>query len=78
VRGRAARLGVIEITQQDNQIIIKPETLDIEVAGRVASKLKGRCMVNAGQKPYFSVKILRGANPVDTIREAVEAMAGSG
>ena len=75
VRGMAARLGVVEITQQGEQIMIKPETLDMTVAANVASRLRGRCMVNAGQKPYFSVKIPPGGDPVDTIREAVEAMA---
>ena len=75
VRGMAARLGVIEITQKGEQIIIRPETLDMAAAGNVASKLRGRCMVNAGQKPYFAVKIPPGGDPVDTIREAIAAMA---
>ncbi len=74
MRGMAAGLGVIEITQRDDQIIICPESLDMQVAGNVASKLRGRVMVNAGTKPYFAVKIPKNSDPIDTIRAALEAM----
>ena len=43
-------------------------------AGSLAVKLRGRVMVSAGSKPYITVKIPKGAEPLDTIREALAAM----
>ncbi|MFV0402266.1 MAG: transcription-repair coupling factor [Oscillospiraceae bacterium] len=76
VRGRASRLGITEITQSGERILLYPEQLDMHMAGAVASKMQGRVMVNAGMRPYFSVKQNPGQGPVDTIRETLELMGG--
>ena len=38
----------------------------------------GRVMVNAGAKPYITVKIPKGKKALDTIREALSAMQPEG
>ena len=43
-------------------------------AGSLAVKLRGRVLVSAGSKPYITVKMQKGAQPLDTIREALAAM----
>ena len=30
-------------------------------------------MISAGAKPYFAVKMKKGADPLDTLREALDA-----
>ncbi len=47
-----------------------------ESAGKVCAAMKGRAMLNAGQKPYLSVRIAPGQSPLDTVSEALDAMDG--
>ena len=48
--------------------------LDLAAASSLASTLKGRVMVNAGDKPYLLVRAKPGQNPVQVIEEALGAM----
>ena len=48
--------------------------MDMARAGSLAVKLRGRVLVSAGSKPYITVKMQKGAQPLDTIREALAAM----
>lgn len=74
VRNTAALMGMKEISQRGDKILFYPETMDMEKAAAAAAKLRGRVMVNAGIKPYISVKIPEGTQPIDTIRETLAAM----
>ncbi len=74
VRGMAAKLGIAEISQREDQILLFPNALDVKTAAKAALKLKGRVMVNAGAKPYIAVKLLKGEEPTAAIRETLEAM----
>lgn len=74
MRNTASGLGIKEITQREDKIILYPEAFDMAVASTVASRMKGRVMVNAGTKPYLAVKLLKGADPVDTLRETLGNM----
>ncbi len=69
LRGKAAALGVREISQQENKILIYPETLDMAQVATLAAALKGRVMVTAGEKPYITIRFAKGKTPVDAIRE---------
>lgn len=71
MRNTASALGIKEITQRDDRIVLYPEALDMEMASSMAARLKGRVMVNAGTKPYISVKIAKGVDPIDALREAL-------
>lgn len=42
----------------------------MELVSQLVSKLKGRVMVNAGAKPYLSVK-MKNADPVSVMREVL-------
>ena len=74
IRGTAASLGIREISQRGESMLLYPESLDLARIAPLANGLRGRVMVNAGSKPYISVKMLRGQNPVDAIREILAAM----
>jgi transcription-repair coupling factor (superfamily II helicase) len=75
VRNIAAELGIREISQRTDRILLYPEQLDPGRAAALAGKLRGRVMVNAGAKPYFSVRTARGQGPVQALREILAAMA---
>jgi len=76
VRGRAARLGIREISQKEDRVVIYPETLNVEQAAGAAAAMRGRVLLSAGKKPYLTVKVPKGTDPIDTIREALSHMEG--
>ena len=74
VRNTASLMGIREISQRGDAVLLYPEVMDMQRAGALAVKLRGRVMVSAGAKPYITVKIPPGSEPLDTIREALAAM----
>ena len=74
VRNTASLMGIREISQRGDAVLLYPEVMDMQRAGALAVKLRGRVMVSAGAKPYITVKIPAGSEPLDTIREALAAM----
>lgn len=75
VRNTASLMGIREISQRDDAILLFPEVMDMSRAGNLAVKLRGRVMVSAGAKPYITVKIAKGEEPLDTIRAAIAGMS---
>ena len=75
VRNAASAMGIAEISLRGEAILLYPEVLDMSRAGSLAVKLRGRVMVSGGARPYITVKIPKGTDPVSTIREALNAMA---
>lgn len=75
MRNMAAELGIYEIKQQQDSLLLYQRKLDMQTGSRISSALKGRVMISAGAKPYISVKINKGYTPLDTLREAL--MSGS-
>ena len=75
LRNMAAAVGIREIKQQENALLLYPEKLDMALGMRLNAALPGRVMISAGGKPYYAVKIDRtgGKDGLDTLREAMEA-----
>ncbi len=78
VRGMAAAQGISEISQRGESVLLYPEQLDMAKAGSLAVALRGRVMVNAGAKPYISVKFKKGQQPVQAIREVLAVLSQKG
>ncbi len=74
VRNTAAGLGIREISQRGDAFLLYPEHLDPGQAAILAGRLKGRVMVNAGLKPYYSVRTAKGQTPIAALREILTAM----
>jgi len=79
LRNMAAAVGIREIKQQQQSLLLYCDKLDVAVGGRLTAALPGRVMISAGSKPYFAVKIDRtgGKDALDTLREALEAVQES-
>jgi len=76
VRNRAAALGIREINQRNEQLLFYFEHIDPTLAVTVASALKGRVLFSAGAKPYLSVRLREKDEPIDVIRETLDAAEG--
>lgn len=70
LRNTASNFGISEISQKGGNLLFYPEHLNMELASQLVGTLKGRVMVNAGAKPYLSVK-MKNAGPVDVMREVL-------
>ncbi len=77
LRNTAAALGIREIREQQNSLLLYPERFSMELGMQLsgAPALKGRVLISAGGKPYYAVRIDRtgGKDGLDTLREALEA-----
>ena len=69
LRNTAAELGFTEISQKGDTLQFVPESLDMRLASGLAAALGGRVFVNAGTRPYISVKMGKGQTALDTMRE---------
>lgn len=74
VRNSAAAHGIQEISQRGNALLLYPETLNMEQTIVMVQRMKGRVLVNAGAKPYISVKLVKGQQPLEAIREVLGVM----
>lgn len=72
IRNTAASLGIYEIKQQNNALLLFQKRIDMKQIAALTSSMKGRVMVNAGAKPYISVKIDKNASPLDLLREILK------
>ncbi|HEX3039684.1 MAG TPA: transcription-repair coupling factor [Caproiciproducens sp.] len=74
LRNLASRLGIYEIKQQNDVLLLYKNQIDMKQVSALISALRGRVMLNAGAKPYLSVKILPGATPLDTLGEILNTI----
>lgn len=74
LRGLAVRVGIKEISQRQNQLLLYPAHLTPVQTSRIVGALGGRVLINAGQKPYFAVKLVGNKPLLESMREALEAL----
>ncbi len=73
LRNMAVAAGIAEVKQQPNAILLYPLALDMPKAMALSAALKGRMLISAGAKPYYTVKVPKGLTALDTLREVLEA-----
>ncbi len=74
LRNLASKLGIYEIKQQNDVLLLYKTQIDMKQVGALISSMRSRVMLNAGAKPYISVKILPGATPLDTLTDILNAI----
>ena len=77
LRNLASELGIYEIKQQNDVLFLFKNQIDMKQIGALIAAMRSRVMVNAGTKPYISVKIQPGATPLDTLTEILTAIHGT-
>ena len=67
----AAQLGIYEVTQKRDDLILYSDALDLTAVKRLLRGTARRMMVNASAKPYLSVRVEPGEKPLDVLGEAL-------
>ena len=60
--------------QQNEYLLLFQRKIDMKQVGSLISVMKKRVLLNAGAKPYISVKIQPGQTPLETLTEILERM----
>jgi len=71
LRNLASSLGIYEIKQNGDTLFLYKNEIDMKQVSELIGAMRSRVMVNAGAKPYISVKIHPGATPLDTLTEVL-------
>ena len=76
LRNMAAGLNIYEITQKNNMIMFLTKTLDMKIIAKLQETLKGRVVINAGEKSYIGIKLVKEDDPLFIMRETLKLMSG--
>ncbi|MFV0412363.1 MAG: transcription-repair coupling factor [Oscillospiraceae bacterium] len=74
LRVLAARLGIYEIAQQKDTLLIYSDRVNFAAAKGLLKGMARRIMVNASAKPYMAVSILAAEKPLDVLNHVVVAL----
>ncbi|MGN1051517.1 MAG: transcription-repair coupling factor, partial [Acutalibacteraceae bacterium] len=69
IRNRAYSYGIYEIKQNESAILLYIRNVKDPKVYEIIGKMKGKAMLNAGNKPYIAVKYIKGKNPVNSLKE---------
>ena len=69
IRNRAHAMGVYEIRQNDNVLLLYVKELKSPAVADLLISLNGKAALNAGAKPYLAVKCPSGADSVDVLKQ---------
>ena len=75
IRVVAAKLGIYEITQKRDTLLLYSDHLRMEELKPLLRDMDRRVTVNASAKPYLSVRVLSGEAPVDVMTAALSRIA---
>lgn len=67
-RSRAASKGIYEIKQQNSSLLLYTNNIKNPFVGEVISRFKGSAFLNAGSKPYISIKFQSGMTPNEMLK----------
>ena len=75
VRVQAAAVGVYEVTQKKDTLLLQVETLDVGMIRGLLIAFNGRVTAGAGTKPYLSVVLQPDEKPLELLQSILRAMA---
>ncbi len=71
LRNTAAQLGIYEIGQRGDNLLLYSNEIDMKGVSRLSQLMRGRVLVSAGSKAYVSVKVPIGQRNVTVLKEAL-------
>ncbi|MCI8622668.1 MAG: transcription-repair coupling factor [Provencibacterium sp.] len=74
LRGMAANLGIGEIQQRDEAVLLYQDPPNMQAVSLLASRMKGRVMVSGGKRPYITVRLKGKEDPIELIRQVLHDM----
>ncbi|MBQ7133981.1 MAG: transcription-repair coupling factor [Ruminococcus sp.] len=69
IRNKAIFMGIYEIKQNENSLLLYIDSIKREEVGMLISKLKGQAMLSATQKPYIAVRYSAKIDPLSALKE---------
>ena len=72
LRNMASQIGIFEVKQRDDYIMLYREPMNMEFLEPLIKILKGRVKLSAGNKPYVSVKVTGKETPLQTLKQVLE------
>ena len=70
LRNTAESLGIYEIGQNTNSLLLYVNEVDMTKVAVLVKGMRGRILVSNGPKPYITLKKATGQSPIDTLEEA--------
>ena len=74
-RVQATAVGVYEVTQKKDTIVLNLEHLDVPMIRGLLVAFNGRVVTGAGAKPYLSVTLQKEEKPLELLQSILKAMA---
>ena len=74
VRVQAAAVGVYEVTQKKDTLVLNLETLELAMIRGLLQAFNGRVTAGAGTKPYLSVVLQPDEKPLELLQSILKAM----
>jgi len=71
LRNTASKLGIYEIGQRGDNLLLYWDDINMRAVTRLSSDMRGRIMVSAGSKPYVSVKTTGAEGTIPTLKKAL-------
>ncbi len=69
IRNLASSMGIYEIKQSDNSLMLYIDSIKREEVGLIIKKMKGQAMVCAMGKPYIAVRYKGKIEPLNALKE---------
>lgn len=74
LRNMASQLGIFEVKQREDYIMLYREPMNMEFLEPLIKILKGRVKLSAGNKPYVSIKVTGKESPLQTLKQVLEIL----
>lgn len=71
LRNQAAKLGIYEIGQKGDQLLLYWSVINMHGAARLSGDMRGQIMVNAGVKPYLGIKLTSPTSALTDLKKAL-------
>lgn len=68
IRNIAFNLGIYEIKQNENSLLLYIKDIKCKAVEKIVKNMTGQAMLNAGNKPYISVRFPKGMNILDALK----------
>ena len=69
IRNKAIAMGIYEIKQNDNNLLLYIDSIKRDEVGMLIAKMKGQAMLSATQKPYIAVRYKTKIDPLNSLKE---------
>ncbi len=69
IRNRASAMGIYEIKQNENNLLLYIDSIKRDEVGVLIRKLKGQALLSATNKPYISVRYQGRVEPLSALKE---------